>query len=68
MELANSFKALDYLKETYNAYYQLYYAQKNHKLALKYFRLTQNIQDSVVKNTIKKKISGLEFKYQIEKN
>ncbi len=68
LELAKSFKALDYLKEAYEAYYQLFYAQKNHKLALKYFQLTQKIQDSVVKNTIKKKISGLEFKYQIEKN
>ena len=66
--LTSQYKALDYLRETYNSYYQLYNAQKNHKLALKYFKLTSDIQDSILKNTIKKKISGLEFKYQIEKN
>ena len=68
LKLAKDFKALDYLKETYRSFYTLYKAQKNHKLALKYFQLTSDIQDSVMKNTIKKKISGLEFKYQIEKN
>ncbi|CAN5450976.1 hypothetical protein BH10BAC5_BH10BAC5_15590 [soil metagenome] len=68
IKLATAFKALDYLKETYRSYYTLYKAQKNHKMALKYFKLTSDIQDSVLKNTIKKKISGLEFRYQIEKN
>jgi tetratricopeptide (TPR) repeat protein len=65
LKTAKQLNRTDYIKYNYQRIYELYVEQKNYKKAFKYNLLLSSLNDSILKNKVRRKFAEINYKYEV---
>ncbi len=67
LDLASKIGAKALVKEVYKSFSDLFMAMKDHKKSLEYYKLYQEVKDSIFNETTSKQMAEMQIRYKTEK-